>query len=91
MDRGVLDVADMKVVFFASLKETLNRDSVDVQLDSSLTVADLKHYLAEHLQQPVLLDKTVKAAIDFDFARETDVIDPARVKEVAFFPPVTGG
>ncbi|RUM51275.1 MAG: MoaD/ThiS family protein, partial [Marinomonas sp.] len=39
----------------------------------------------------ILLEEKVKAAIDFDFARDDDLVDPAKVRELAFFPPVTGG
>lgn len=84
-------MANVNIVFFASLRETLKTDGLSVELDAPLTVFELKQLLAERLGQPLLLEDNVKAAIDFDFARDTDVIDVASVKEVAFFPPVTGG
>lgn len=91
MELGVHRVANINIVFFASLRETLKRDAIEVALDEPLTVAELKAYLAEHLEQPIFLENTVKTAIDMDFARDSDVIDIETVQEVAFFPPVTGG
>ncbi|MBM6550226.1 MoaD/ThiS family protein [Marinomonas ostreistagni] len=81
----------INVVFFASLRETLKSDGVSVELEQPLTVFELKQKLAQQLDQPVLLEDTVKTAIDYDFARDTDIIDIETVHEVAFFPPVTGG
>lgn len=84
-------MTSINVVFFASLRETLKSDGLSVELDQPITVFELKQKLAQQLNQPVLLDETVKTAIDYDFARDTDVIDIESVREVAFFPPVTGG
>lgn len=84
-------MANLKIVFFASLRETMKCDELELQIESELSVRQLKEKLAEHLQQPLLLEEKVKAAIDFDFARDDDVIEPEKVREVAFFPPVTGG
>ncbi|MBJ7551928.1 MoaD/ThiS family protein [Marinomonas ostreistagni] len=84
-------MANLKIVFFASLRETMKCDELELQIESELTVRQLKEKLAEQLQQPLLLEEKVKAAIDFDFARDDDVIEPEKVREVAFFPPVTGG
>lgn len=81
----------VNIVFFASLRETLKTDHVTLTLEQPLSVFELKQRLAEHLQQPLLLQDNVKAAIDYDFARDTDIIDVTKVTEVAFFPPVTGG
>lgn len=81
----------LKIVFFASLRETMKCDEIEFTVDKALTVRQLKELLAEQLQQPLLLEEKVKAAIDFDFARDDDLIDIAKVSEVAFFPPVTGG
>ncbi|WP_197464599.1 MoaD/ThiS family protein [Marinomonas aquimarina] len=84
-------MANLKVVFFASLRETMKCDELELPVEGTLTVRQLKEKLAEQLQQPLLLEEKVKAAIDFDFARDEDLIEPDKVREVAFFPPVTGG
>lgn len=84
-------MANLKIVFFASLRETMKCDELELSVDSALTIRQLKEKLAEQLQQPLLLEEKVKAAIDFDFARDDDLIEPDSVREVAFFPPVTGG
>ena len=84
-------MANLKIVFFASLRETMKCDELEFAVDAALTVRQLKELLAEQLQQPLLLEEKIKAAIDFDFARDDDLINPERMREVAFFPPVTGG
>lgn len=84
-------MANLKIVFFASLRETMKCDELELSVDLALTIRQLKEKLAEQLQQPLLLEEKVKAAIDFDFARDDDLIEPDSVREVAFFPPVTGG
>lgn len=84
-------MANVKIVFFASLRESMQCDELERSFDAPLTVHQLKEQLASELNQPSLLTEKVKAAIDFDFARDEDLIDVFTVKEVAFFPPVTGG
>ena len=84
-------MANLKIVFFASLRETMKCDELELPVESALTVRQLKEKLAKQLQQPLLLEEKIKAAIDFDFARDDDLIEPEQVREVAFFPPVTGG
>ncbi|ADZ91542.1 MoaD/ThiS family protein [Marinomonas mediterranea] len=84
-------MAKIKVVYFASIKEMLGKDSEVIELDASLSVSDLKERLASQYAQPELASSKTKAAIDQEFARDGDIIDPLSVTEVAFFPPVTGG
>lgn len=84
-------MANLKVVFFASLRETLGVAETEYSLSNSLTVAELKAKLAEQLAQgDALLQAGLQASIDFEFARDQDLV-PMGATEVAFFPPVTGG
>lgn len=84
-------MANIKIVFFASLREAMKCDEFELLLETPLTILQIKQRLAEELGQSILLEEKVKAAIDFDFARDDDLVDPAKVRELAFFPPVTGG
>lgn len=81
----------VKVVFFASLKERIGQSEYLAEIALPLSIGDLKHLLASQLNQgSALLEKGIQSSIDFEFARDTDMV-PETVKEVAFFPPVTGG
>ncbi|TDO99974.1 MoaD/ThiS family protein [Marinomonas balearica] len=84
-------MATIKIVYFASIKEMLNKESEVLDLDCPITIGELKNLLSQKYAQPELASTKTKAAIDQEFARDGDVVDPSSSKEVAFFPPVTGG
>lgn len=84
-------MAKVKVVFFASLKESIGQSEYIAELVLPLSISELKHQLANELDKgEALLAKGIQSSIDFEFARDTDIV-PESVNEVAFFPPVTGG
>ena len=82
----------MKVLFFAGLRELMGESVIELEIDTSLTVAELKtlirlptgESLASWSQSQSLL-----AAVDQAMGSDATVVDPGA--EVAFFPPVTGG
>ncbi|WP_291808725.1 molybdopterin converting factor subunit 1 [Limnobacter sp.] len=83
----------VKVRFFASLKEQLGQDSLEVNAAfSPATVAGLRaHLCAEYpgFAKAIAEVGRLRAAVDQNMADdETPVGEQA---EVAFFPPVTGG
>ena len=81
----------VNVVFFASLKEKIGQGSCIVELELPISIGQLKQKLASELKQgQALLDNGIQSSVDFEFTRDVDMI-PVTVKEVAFFPPVTGG
>ena len=84
-------MASVNIVFFGALKETIGLESHVVELEQGITIHELKVLLSSALAVPSLLEEQIKAAIDFEFARSSDLVDPVVVSEVAFFPPVTGG
>ncbi len=83
----------MKLLYFAWVRERIGRPSETVSLPEGLvTVADLVEWLrargpeyAEAFARPDL----VKAAINQTHVKPNAPI--AGAKEIAFFPPVTGG
>ena len=84
-------MSKLKVVFFASLRESLGIAETEIELIQDMTVGQLKSQLAQNLPSgELLLQSGIQASIDFEFARETDMVT-LEAKEVAFFPPVTGG
>ncbi|MBD5771935.1 MoaD/ThiS family protein [Marinomonas colpomeniae] len=81
----------VNVVFFASLKEIIGQDSCVITLDLPVSIGQLKQKLANELKNgQALLDESIQSSVDFEFTRDADMISES-VKEIAFFPPVTGG
>ena len=82
----------VKIVFFASLREALGVDSVDLQVSGSPSISALISQLANQ-QSPewlgILTAENIRIAVNQDMINEdVGIIDG---DEVAFFPPVTGG
>ena len=81
----------IKVLFFAQLREMLERESLELTLPAGLTVAQLKRQLAEKggRWQLMFAEQEVLVAVN-QVIRDDDYVLSAG-DEVAFFPPVTGG
>ena len=83
----------MKILYFAWLRERLNRGEEDVSPpDTVATVADLIDWLAtrdEAFAHAVEKRSLIKAAVDAKLVPHTAPISGAQV--VALFPPMTGG
>lgn len=82
----------IKILYFASLSESLGLVEEHVEFDSSsATVDTLKSLLAERGEQwaQLLRNKNTRCAVNQTLASDQDpIVDGA---EIAFFPPVTGG
>ena len=82
----------VKIVFFASLREALGVDSVDLQISGSSSVSALISQLSNQ-QSPewlgILTAENIRIAVNQDLINEDVVVNDG--DEVAFFPPVTGG
>jgi sulfur-carrier protein len=83
----------VRLLYFAWVREKLGRSEESVALPPGVTtIAELMTWLGQ--RGPEYLDVfsrvgIVRAAIDQVHAQPTSVIGSAR--EIAFFPPVTGG
>jgi sulfur-carrier protein len=83
----------VRLVYFAWVRERIGRASEDVDLPSTVTtVADVIAWLATRgpeyahaFERPTV----IRAALDKTHAQSNALI--AGAKEIAFFPPVTGG
>ena len=83
----------LKVLYFASIREKLGKDSEEIDLPAGVsTIAGLRSHLrsrggawAEALADTRLL----RTAVNQDMSQPTAAIKAG--DEVAFFPPVTGG
>lgn len=81
----------VKVLFFAQLKELLNCDGLNLNVECPQTVQSIKQAIiaenpnwAEPLNQATIMCAVNQAMVDNQHAVEHG-------DEVAFFPPVTGG
>ena len=83
----------MKLRYFAWVRERVGKPEEEIALPASVaTIADLMDYLArqgEEYAHAFENPKVIRAAIDRTHVRADAVIAGAR--EIAFFPPMTGG
>ncbi|ODR96867.1 molybdopterin synthase sulfur carrier subunit [Methyloceanibacter stevinii] len=82
-----------RLLYFAWVKEKTGIASEDVELpESAGTVADVIAWLktrGPEFENAFAQEETIRAAVDQTHARADASIAGAR--EIAFFPPVTGG
>ena len=82
----------IKVKYFALLREALNRDEETVEVPADVkTAGELRAWLAndsEH-NEAFATVKRIRAAVNGTMAGDDAAV--AEGDEVAFFPPVTGG
>ena len=83
----------MKILYFARIRQIAGRASEDVDVpDSVVTVEDLVAFLSardEAVAAALAERRTLRAAVDQAHVALDAPLNGAR--EVAFFPPVTGG
>ncbi len=84
---------NMKIVYFAWLRERLDKTEEEVDLPASvLTIGDLIDWLKTRGEEYALAfenPKVIRAAIDKTHVRSEAKI--AGANEIALFPPMTGG
>ena len=83
----------VKLVYFAWVRERVGRTDEEVEVPAGLaTVADLVRWLRERGEEYAYAFENadvVRAAIDHTHVKPDAAIAGAR--EIAFFPPMTGG
>jgi molybdopterin synthase sulfur carrier subunit len=83
----------MKLVYFAWLRERIDKTEEEVDLPASVeTVGDVMTWLKTRGEEYELAfdnPKVIRAAIDKTHVRPETKI--AGASEIAFFPPMTGG
>jgi molybdopterin synthase sulfur carrier subunit len=83
----------MKILYFAWLRERIGRGEEEVDLPPTVTtIADLVGFLAQRGEEYAYAFENptvVRAAIDQVHVKPATPIGNAR--EIAFFPPMTGG
>ena len=83
----------MKILYFARIRQIAGKNSEEVDVPASVaTVADLIEHLSarnEAVAAALAERRTLRAAVDQAHVALDASVKGAR--EVAFFPPVTGG
>ena len=83
----------MKILYFARIRQIAGRSMEEVELPPSVaTVADLVEFLSARdpsVAAALAERRTLRAAVDQNHVALDAPVSGAR--EVAFFPPVTGG
>lgn len=83
----------MKVRYFAWVRERVGKPEEDIEPPAGITtIGELMSWLAtrgEEYAHAFDNPKVIRAAIDRTHVRPEAMIDGAR--EIAFFPPMTGG
>ncbi len=83
----------MKIRYFAWVRERVGKTDEDVELPTGIvTVGDLMAWLAtrgEEYARAFDNPKVIRAALDRSHVRAEAAVAGAR--EIAFFPPMTGG
>lgn len=83
----------MKIIYFAWLRERLNKTEEELDVPASVqTIGELMQWLksrGEEYEYAFDNPKVIRAAIDKTHVRPEAKISGA--SEIAFFPPMTGG
>ena len=82
-----------KILYFAWVRERVGKPEEELELPAGVTtVGDLMTWLAERGEEYAYafeIPKVIRAALDRTHVRPDAAIAGAR--EIAFFPPMTGG
>ena len=83
----------MKILYFAWIRERIGKPEEDIEPPAGIaTVGDLIAWLAQRGDEYAYAfenPKVIRAALDRSHVRPEAAI--AGAKEIAFFPPMTGG
>jgi molybdopterin synthase sulfur carrier subunit len=83
----------MKLIYFAWVRERIGKPQEDVELPGDVeTVADLLHWLrsrGEEYENALQYPDVIRVAIDQEHVDHREKLGTAR--EIALFPPMTGG
>ncbi len=80
---------EIRVLYFALVREHTGLESETISLADGATVADLRAILADRHDIVRRAQRHLRVAVNEDFAQDADVLTPG--DEVALIPPVAGG
>jgi molybdopterin converting factor subunit 1 len=79
----------IKILFFATMRTRAKRSSLELEIKSNTTVAELKEILTTKIPALEASLHHTLVSIDREYAFDEDII-PENA-EIALFPPVSGG
>ncbi|MCB1466117.1 MAG: molybdopterin converting factor subunit 1 [Rhizobiaceae bacterium] len=83
----------MKLIYFAWVRERIGKSEEDIDVPSSIrTVGDLLDWLksrGEGYEQALQVPQAIRVAINQEHVQHNEPVAGAR--EIALFPPMTGG
>ncbi|MGL4489542.1 MAG: molybdopterin converting factor subunit 1 [Rhizobiaceae bacterium] len=83
----------MKLIYFAWVRERIGKAEEDIDLpDTVKTVSDLLVFLkgrGDEYEAALQVPKVIRVAINQEHVEHSELISGAR--EIALFPPMTGG
>ncbi len=83
----------MRIIYFAWVRERIGKGEEDIDLPASIkTVSDLLVHLkglGEEYEAALQIPKVIRVAINQEHVEHSELIAGAR--EIALFPPMTGG
>jgi molybdopterin converting factor subunit 1 len=82
-------VNHIKVLFFATLRDKAGVRSAELDIESGITIGQIKTVLVEKFPGLSGLMEHCLAAINHEYCLDETVISAD--SEIAFFPPVSGG
>lgn len=104
-DRGISSIHDLteiriiflavngmqkiKVLLFATLREYVGVNTLEMEVPIGTTVGELKAAMVKNYPRLARVQQTMMAAIDRVYASDEQVLP--QDSEIAFFPPVSGG
>jgi len=80
----------VKILFFGQLREQLNLAETHIDLDTPISILELKSKLvAKNASYEPLLQSNLLSALNQSIVNDDSLVSDS--DELAFFPPVTGG
>lgn len=79
----------VKILLFASLKDRIGKNEIEIDLEPGTTVAGLKRILSSKFENYLPLIQSALVSVNQEFAFDKDLIPEAA--EIGLFPPVSGG
>jgi len=79
----------LSIKLFASIRQAMNSNEIQINIDSEITVLQMKEIIFETFPNLKKLNIPFFVAINHKYSKDSDVIDTN--DEIALFPYVSGG
>jgi len=79
----------LSIKLFASIRQAMNSNEIKINIDSGITVLQMKQIIFKTFPNFKKLNIPFFVAINYKYSKDSDVIDTN--DEIALFPHVSGG